>query len=396
MKRSSSLRARTRAARAEALTVASEQRAGAVGFNALSKKELEEMNRLNRRYATSFGFPCIVARSGFHADRRSVVTEMKRRLANDRRYRTAQLARADRPHHSRSGWRDLQWGKLTTHVLDYGERQARRRDRHRMWRCWQAGSWKALKTVKTNADGRTDAPVLEGEQLPRRPPTSSCSMSAVLQGQGFPGSRARSFVIMDPDRALPCAAVCSPWGYTHLQRELAHDNALARYCSGPCLLRTPQTLQAQHAWPAKPVRVIVTFPTAASSDIGGAAPRRARSNRELASDHRRQPTCCAGGTIRPLEADAPRPTAIRCCSRTVAPISISPRDGRTSPRYDPVKSLRMCRTSASVANVFVVIRRCPDAQVAARARHLDQQQPHPVNYCVPAASALSGHISARR
>ena len=67
---------------AEALTVASDSEQGRLGFNALSKKELEEMNRLNRRYRDKFGFPCIVALR-LHADRRSVVTEMKRRLANN-------------------------------------------------------------------------------------------------------------------------------------------------------------------------------------------------------------------------------------------------------------------------------------------------------------------------
>jgi 2-oxo-4-hydroxy-4-carboxy-5-ureidoimidazoline decarboxylase len=66
---------------AEALTVASDSEQARLGFNSLSRKELEEMNRLNRRYRDKFGFPCIVALR-LHADRRSVVTEMKRRLAN--------------------------------------------------------------------------------------------------------------------------------------------------------------------------------------------------------------------------------------------------------------------------------------------------------------------------
>jgi OHCU decarboxylase len=66
----------------EALTVASGSEQARLGFNALSRNELEEMNGLNRRYRDRFGFPCIVALS-LHADRQSVVSEMKRRLAND-------------------------------------------------------------------------------------------------------------------------------------------------------------------------------------------------------------------------------------------------------------------------------------------------------------------------
>jgi 2-oxo-4-hydroxy-4-carboxy--5-ureidoimidazoline (OHCU) decarboxylase len=62
--------------------VASGNEQARLGFNALSRNELEEMKRLNRRYRDRFGFPCIVALR-LHADRQSVVTEMKRRLTND-------------------------------------------------------------------------------------------------------------------------------------------------------------------------------------------------------------------------------------------------------------------------------------------------------------------------
>jgi OHCU decarboxylase len=75
-------RAHPELAGGEALTVASGSEQARLGFNALSKVELEEMNRLNRRYRDKFGFPCIVALR-LHADRRSVLTEMRRRLTND-------------------------------------------------------------------------------------------------------------------------------------------------------------------------------------------------------------------------------------------------------------------------------------------------------------------------
>ena len=55
-------------------------------------------------------------------------------------------------------------GKLTTHVLDTanGKPGAGIAIDVAML---QAGSWQALKTVKTNVDGRTDAPVLEGDRF---------------------------------------------------------------------------------------------------------------------------------------------------------------------------------------------------------------------------------------
>jgi OHCU decarboxylase len=76
------VRAHPELACGEALTVDSTSEQGRLGFNALSRKELEEMNRLNRSYREKFGFPCIVALR-LHADRASVMAEMKTRLAND-------------------------------------------------------------------------------------------------------------------------------------------------------------------------------------------------------------------------------------------------------------------------------------------------------------------------
>jgi 2-oxo-4-hydroxy-4-carboxy-5-ureidoimidazoline decarboxylase len=75
-------RAHPELAGGEALTVASTSEQARLGFNALSRKELEEMNRMNRSYRDKFGFPCIVALR-LHADRQSVMAEMKRRLEND-------------------------------------------------------------------------------------------------------------------------------------------------------------------------------------------------------------------------------------------------------------------------------------------------------------------------
>ena len=64
------------------LTLASTGEQARLGFNRLSKNELEQMNELNRRYREKFGFPCIVALK-LHRDRQSVMAEMERRSNND-------------------------------------------------------------------------------------------------------------------------------------------------------------------------------------------------------------------------------------------------------------------------------------------------------------------------
>jgi 2-oxo-4-hydroxy-4-carboxy-5-ureidoimidazoline decarboxylase len=76
------VRAHPELAGGEALTVDSTSEQGRLGFNALSKKELQEMSDLNHRYRERFGFPCIVALR-LHENRTSVMAEMQRRIAND-------------------------------------------------------------------------------------------------------------------------------------------------------------------------------------------------------------------------------------------------------------------------------------------------------------------------
>jgi 2-oxo-4-hydroxy-4-carboxy-5-ureidoimidazoline decarboxylase len=75
------VRAHPELACGESLTVDSTSEQARLGFNRLSKDELEEMNRLNRGYHEKFGFPCIVALR-LHGTRESVMAEMARRLRN--------------------------------------------------------------------------------------------------------------------------------------------------------------------------------------------------------------------------------------------------------------------------------------------------------------------------
>jgi chitin deacetylase len=76
------VRAHPELAGGESLTVDSTSEQGRLGFNRLSKVELERMNRLNKAYREKFGFPCIVALR-LHANRDSVMREMERRLGNN-------------------------------------------------------------------------------------------------------------------------------------------------------------------------------------------------------------------------------------------------------------------------------------------------------------------------
>jgi OHCU decarboxylase len=76
------VRAHPELAGGEALTADSTSEQARLGFNRLTRDELERMNGLNRRYRAKFGFPCIVALR-LHANRESVMREMERRLGNN-------------------------------------------------------------------------------------------------------------------------------------------------------------------------------------------------------------------------------------------------------------------------------------------------------------------------
>ncbi|MBV8031167.1 MAG: 2-oxo-4-hydroxy-4-carboxy-5-ureidoimidazoline decarboxylase [Betaproteobacteria bacterium] len=65
-----------------ALTAHSTSEQSRLGFDRLSRAELERMRELNRRYREKFGFPCIVALK-LHASRDSVIAAFDARLQND-------------------------------------------------------------------------------------------------------------------------------------------------------------------------------------------------------------------------------------------------------------------------------------------------------------------------
>jgi 5-hydroxyisourate hydrolase len=104
-------------------------------------------------------------------------------------------------------------GKLTTHVLDTanGKPGAGIAIDVAML---QAGAWKTLKTVKTNADGRTDRPLLEGESFRPGAYELAFHLGSYFKGQGFLDLVPVRFVITDPDAHCHVPLLCSPWGYT--------------------------------------------------------------------------------------------------------------------------------------------------------------------------------------
>jgi tripartite-type tricarboxylate transporter receptor subunit TctC len=116
-------------------------------------------------------------------------------------------------------------------------------------------------------------------------------------------------------------------------------------------LALPGAVHAQ-AWPAKPVRMVVTFPPGGSSDIV------ARLIAPIVGEKLGQPVIVenrpgAGATIGAAEVARAAPDGYTFMLSNTAPISLSP-FMLDKPPYDPVKSFTHVAYIGSVANVFVV------------------------------------------
>ena len=104
-------------------------------------------------------------------------------------------------------------GRLTTHVLDTGNGRPGAGIAIEL-SMLQAGEWKLVKTVKTNADGRTDAPLLDGPSFRPGAYELAFHIGSYFKGQGFLDLVPVRFVITDPAAHYHVPLLCSPWGYT--------------------------------------------------------------------------------------------------------------------------------------------------------------------------------------
>jgi len=104
-------------------------------------------------------------------------------------------------------------GRLTTHVLDTASGRPGAGivvDLSML----QGGEWKLLKSVRTNADGRTDAPLLEGDAFRPGAYELAFHLGSYFKSEGFLDLVPVRFVITDPAARYHVPLLCSPWSYT--------------------------------------------------------------------------------------------------------------------------------------------------------------------------------------
>lgn len=111
-------------------------------------------------------------------------------------------------------------GRLSTHVLDTTRGTPASHLTVELWRR-EGGQWTLLKSVQTNADGRTHAPLLEGDALKQGEYRLLFHVGAYFRAMGitlpdppFLDTVPLEFGIADPAGHYHVPLLCTPWSYS--------------------------------------------------------------------------------------------------------------------------------------------------------------------------------------
>ncbi|MBX9843502.1 MAG: 2-oxo-4-hydroxy-4-carboxy-5-ureidoimidazoline decarboxylase [Xanthobacteraceae bacterium] len=208
------------------LTDHSKAEQGSLGLDALSAEEFDRFSRLNAAYREKFGFPFIICVRRHTRD--SILRQFERRLANDAATEQAAalteiglITRLRVVPMVEGPGKPNTVGRLSTHVLDTVSGRPAPGVTITLHEIG-ASARGLLKKTTTNADGRTDAPLIGGEPL--RIGTYELSFHigdyfAKTAGK-FPADPPFldvvpiRFAIAEPEGHYHVPLLATPWSYT--------------------------------------------------------------------------------------------------------------------------------------------------------------------------------------
>jgi 2-oxo-4-hydroxy-4-carboxy-5-ureidoimidazoline decarboxylase len=211
-------------ARAGTMTAESRREQGSLGLDRLSDVELDRFERLNTAYRGRFGFPFIVCVRRHTRD--SILDRFERRLGHSPDEERA-AALAEIGHIARLRLVDAvdgpgkpkTDGRLSTHVLDTVSGRPAAGVRIEL-REIGASAEALLAEAVTNADGRTDAPLLGGAplrigryRLDFRVGAYFAARQAVTADPPFLDIVPIPFAIAEPEGHYHVPLLVSPWSY---------------------------------------------------------------------------------------------------------------------------------------------------------------------------------------
>jgi 2-oxo-4-hydroxy-4-carboxy-5-ureidoimidazoline decarboxylase len=200
------------------LTDDSQAEQGGLGLDRLSAEEFERFSRLNTAYRAKFGIPFIVCVRRHTRD--SVLSQFEQRLQNDAEAERARaideiglitrlrlVAKVDGPGKPKTT------GRLSTHVLDATAGRPAPGVPITLHEVG-ASARSLLRETVTNADGRTDAPLIDNEPLRIGTYELSFRVKEHFRGAGFLDTVPLRFVVNEPEAHYHVPLLVTPWSYS--------------------------------------------------------------------------------------------------------------------------------------------------------------------------------------
>ena len=214
-----------KAVRAGALTDESRREQASVGLDSLSGEEFARFHRLNDAYKAKFGFPFMICVRRHSRD--SILRQFERRLGDDTATEFAAalqevfyITRLRVAAKVAGEGMPLVNGRLSTHVLDT---QAGRPAAGVAVELYEFAGERAhcIETAITNADGRTDQPLIGGRPLPIGRYELRFAVGNHFRSRGIESGDPPfldivplRFSIAEPEGHYHVPLLCTPWSYS--------------------------------------------------------------------------------------------------------------------------------------------------------------------------------------
>jgi 2-oxo-4-hydroxy-4-carboxy-5-ureidoimidazoline decarboxylase len=214
-----------KAAREGKLTADSTAEQAAAGLDRLTEEEFAAFHRLNDAYRAKFGMPFIVCvrRHG----KESILREFEKRLKNDaaNEQKTAlaeifRIAALRLDQRVTAADRLKVHGHLSTHVLDTHAGHPAAGVTIALSEVAASGAGRLIKRAVTNADGRTDQPLLSGMPVPIATYELRFAVGDYFARQGVPladppflGTVPIRFAVAEPEGRYHVPLSVTPWAY---------------------------------------------------------------------------------------------------------------------------------------------------------------------------------------
>jgi 2-oxo-4-hydroxy-4-carboxy-5-ureidoimidazoline decarboxylase len=212
--------------RAAGLTAESSAEQNSVGLDQLSDAEYEAFERFNNAYRAKFGFPYILCVRRHTRD--SILHDFERRLPNDAKTETqksieeiCRIAALRLDQLVVSDDRLQVRGRLSTHVLDTHSGRPAAGIAVELVELSDLGASRVVTRMITNADGRTDQPLIHDRPVPigRYELTFSvgkyfAGRQAAMSDPPFLDTIPLRFSVSEPEGHLHVPLLVTPWSYS--------------------------------------------------------------------------------------------------------------------------------------------------------------------------------------